>query len=221
MAAVSTLLQIRRVLAGARLRSGTTIAPQESRPTLPASPHVLEGHPGLHHATEQSRSQTHGALYREPRKLADDIGAVCRFGLKAHSEDCAQMSHPACYVYEFGPFRLETGRCQLSRDGQPVALPAASLHLLLPMVERHRDWMERAELVRILASHSPGASRQLNRHISALREALGSDDSGDPYIEVSARLGYRFVPNSSSYRVWTTCPSSVPRTRYSMKWRNS
>lgn len=103
------------------------------------------------------------------------------------------MQNSVCYVYEFGPFRLETASCRLSRDGAVVSLEKPALLLLIELVERHRDWIARDELMRILATVASRETRQLRRHVSALRKALGSDDSGDPYIEMSTRLGCRFV----------------------------
>lgn len=103
------------------------------------------------------------------------------------------MSNPVCFVYEFGPFRLETATRRLFRDGELVRLGGPAMQLLLTLVEHHRDWVPRAELMVELGSAPARAASQLTRQLSALRKLLGSDSNGDPYLESNPRHGCRFV----------------------------
>ena len=50
--------------------------------------------------------------------------------------------------YEFGPFRLDLGERVLLRDGVPVPLTPKALEVLLLLVERHSNIVEKDELMR-------------------------------------------------------------------------
>jgi Tol biopolymer transport system component/DNA-binding winged helix-turn-helix (wHTH) protein len=104
------------------------------------------------------------------------------------------MSEQAKCLYEFGPFRLDTGERVLLRAGQPVRLTARAYDLLLALVEKHGHVVEKEELMRRVWSDSIVEEANLTVQISALRKALGEDSQGsNKYIETIPKRGYRFV----------------------------
>src|SRR6516164_3826628 len=93
---------------------------------------------------------------------------------------------------EFGPFRLDLRRRQLSRDGKAVALGSRALDLLCALA------VARGELVtkdRLMATLWPGIAveeHNLYVHISTLRKALGTEENEQYLVTVPGR-GYRFL----------------------------
>ena len=98
---------------------------------------------------------------------------------------------------EFGPFRLDLRRRQLSRDGKAVALGSRALDLLCALA------VARGELVtkdRLMAHLWPGIAveeHNLYVHISTLRKALGTEENEQYLVTVPGR-GYRLVAAQSA-----------------------
>ncbi len=55
-------------------------------------------------------------------------------------------------VYEFGGFRLDCGRFELSRDGRSIPLERKPMDLLILLVERQGELVTRAEIAQRLWS---------------------------------------------------------------------
>ncbi len=55
-------------------------------------------------------------------------------------------------VYEFGGFRLDCGRFELSRDGRGIPLERKPMELLILLVERQGELVTRAEIAQRLWS---------------------------------------------------------------------
>ncbi|MBA3439823.1 MAG: PD40 domain-containing protein [Pyrinomonadaceae bacterium] len=97
----------------------------------------------------------------------------------------------ACYV--FGSFRLDpVARCLL-RDGAPLALPAKAYEVLLLLVERSGQIVEKDEFLQKVWADTFVEEGSLTVSISQLRKMLGTDAAGRKYIETIPRRGYRFV----------------------------
>ena len=91
-------------------------------------------------------------------------------------------------IYEFGPYRLDTVECRLSRDGQEVMLRPKLFDLLVVLVERRGQMLEKDELIHRIWADTAVEDNNLTVSINALRRVLGDQH----YIETVARRGYRF-----------------------------
>ncbi|MFL6375171.1 MAG: winged helix-turn-helix domain-containing protein [Pyrinomonadaceae bacterium] len=103
------------------------------------------------------------------------------------------MSNQIKHFYEFGPFRLDAVQRLLLRDGTVVPLTLKAFDLLITLVESDGQVLTKDELMRRVWPDSFVEEANLSHHIHKLREALGTRDHGDKYIETLARRGYRFV----------------------------
>jgi len=96
-------------------------------------------------------------------------------------------------VYEFKGFRLDAPQHRLSRNGQPVPLKAKIFDLLLFLVERRGQLVEKDELMREIWPNTIVEENNITVSMSILRKILGEDRAGREFIETVPRLGYRFV----------------------------
>ena len=95
--------------------------------------------------------------------------------------------------YEFGPFRVDTGTCQLERDGQPVALPPKAFDVLRVLIEAAGRVMTKEDLMKILWPETFVGESNLTQTIFVLRKALGETGGEPNYIVTVAGRGYRFA----------------------------
>lgn len=96
-------------------------------------------------------------------------------------------------VYEFKGFRLDVPEHRLLRNGQPLHLKAKIFELLLFLVERQGQLVEKDELMREIWPNTIVEESNISVGISILRKMLGEDRAGREFIETIPRLGYRFV----------------------------
>ena len=96
-------------------------------------------------------------------------------------------------VYEFGPFRLDSGTRRLLRDGQPVALTAKAFDALLALVENYGRLVEKDELMRQLWPDTIVEEANLTQTIFILRKVLGESPGEQNYIATIPRRGYQLV----------------------------
>src|SRR3989442_179664 len=101
------------------------------------------------------------------------------------------MSEQDTGIYEFGPFRLDTRRRVLLREGEPVALASKAYETLVVLVRSSGHVVEREELVKSIWPDSFVEEANLSVSISALRKALG--EGGSRYILTVPRRGYHFA----------------------------
>jgi len=104
-------------------------------------------------------------------------------------------SHPDNTVYEFGVFRLDPKKRLLLRDGEPISIQPKALALLIVMVERHGQVLEKDELMMLLWPDTNVEEANLSVNMSVLRRALGEGVSGQRYVVTIPGRGYRFVAN--------------------------
>jgi DNA-binding winged helix-turn-helix (wHTH) protein/Flp pilus assembly protein TadD len=105
------------------------------------------------------------------------------------------MTGPGHCVYEFGEFRIETGKRMLLRNGNPVPLTPKVFDTLLHLVQRNGVVLEKEELMRAVWPDTIVEENNLNQNISTLRRVL-SDRRGDGrFILTVPGKGYRFVAN--------------------------
>src|SRR5580704_9796450 len=100
------------------------------------------------------------------------------------------MTDGAGIAYEFGPYRLDTARRLLTRDGKTLTLPPKTFSLLLLLVEGQGRVFTKKELMMALWPDSFVEEANLSFQISALRKVLG--DEGGQWVATLPRYGYRF-----------------------------
>ena len=96
-------------------------------------------------------------------------------------------------VYEFKGFRLDGPQHRLLRDGKPLPLKAKVFDVLLFLVERRGQLVEKDELMREIWPNTIVEESNITVSVSILRKILGEDRAGREFIETVPRLGYRFV----------------------------
>jgi Tol biopolymer transport system component/DNA-binding winged helix-turn-helix (wHTH) protein len=97
------------------------------------------------------------------------------------------------HLYEFGPFRLDTGEQLLLRDGKPVPLTPKAFEMLVALVERSGHLVEKEELMKVVWADAFVEEANLTNNVSALRKLLGQGKGGQNYIETVPKRGYRFT----------------------------
>lgn len=96
-------------------------------------------------------------------------------------------------VLEFGPFRLNSASGVLHHDGAPVPLGQRASALLRALMERRDQVVSKDDLLQAAWPAQVMAESNLTVQIAALRNALGEDEYGQPWIATVARRGYRFM----------------------------
>ncbi len=99
------------------------------------------------------------------------------------------------HLYEFGPFRLDTGERLLMRDGRMAPLPPKVFDTLLVLVENSGRVVSKDELMQSLWPDTFVEESNLTQNISQLRRALSDGTADAQYIETIPKRGYRFVAN--------------------------
>lgn len=95
--------------------------------------------------------------------------------------------------YQFGPFELDTAEHRLLRNGAEVPLQLKAFETLCVLVENAGRLLKKEDLLRRLWPDTVVEENNLNKNVSLLRKALGTDDKEQSYIETVPRVGYRFV----------------------------
>jgi len=93
-------------------------------------------------------------------------------------------------LYEFGPYRLDSSKRLLIREGRHLAVPPKTFDLLLLLVEGRGRVFTKKELMGALWPDTFVEEANLSFQISALRKVLG--ENGTDWIETLPRYGYRF-----------------------------
>jgi serine/threonine protein kinase/Tol biopolymer transport system component len=103
------------------------------------------------------------------------------------------MSQQAKHFYAFGPFRLDSEKRVLVRDGVPVPMAPKAAETLLVLVERAGHLVDKDELIQRVWPDAFVEEGNLNKNIFVLRKLLGQWNGGREYIETVPKRGYRFV----------------------------
>ena len=101
------------------------------------------------------------------------------------------MSRPEDVSWEFGSFRLDTAQRLLFRDGELIPLSRKAVEILIVLVERHAQLVEKEELMRTVWPDAFVEESNVAVHISQLRKTLSAEDGYR--IDTIPRRGYRFV----------------------------
>src|SRR5262245_16806937 len=97
------------------------------------------------------------------------------------------------YLYQFGPYTVDSKRRTLSRQGVSVPVTPKAFDLLLYFVQNPDRVISKDELLKALWADSFVEEGNLTQNVFLLRKALGqkSEDSG--LIVTIPRKGYQFT----------------------------
>jgi Tol biopolymer transport system component/DNA-binding winged helix-turn-helix (wHTH) protein/tRNA A-37 threonylcarbamoyl transferase component Bud32 len=97
------------------------------------------------------------------------------------------------HFYAFGPFRFDSEKRVLVRDGTPVSLAPKATEILLVLLEGAGLLLDKDALINQVWPDTFVEEGNLNKNIFFLRKALGTWEGGREYIETVPKRGYRFV----------------------------
>jgi serine/threonine protein kinase len=97
------------------------------------------------------------------------------------------------HFYAFGPFRWDSEKRVLVRDGQPVSLAPKTAELLFVLIANAGCLVDKEDLINQVWPDTFVEEGNINKNISILRKVLGNWESGREYIETVPKRGYRFV----------------------------
>src|SRR5215212_9405199 len=103
-------------------------------------------------------------------------------------------------LYEFGPFRLDTSERLLLRGGARVPLAEKAFDTLLALVRSGGRLASKEELMAEVWRDAFVEENNLDKSISAIRQALGEKPAAPEYVETVRGRGYRFVARVSEVR---------------------
>lgn len=96
-------------------------------------------------------------------------------------------------AFSFGPFRLYPRRQLLLRGESPVALGSRAFEILVALVERAGELVDKDALVARVWSGLTVEESNLRAQINAVRRALAEGGAGENYVVTVPGRGYRFV----------------------------
>jgi DNA-binding winged helix-turn-helix (wHTH) protein/Tol biopolymer transport system component len=98
-------------------------------------------------------------------------------------------------VYEFSGFRLDCGRFELQRKGQPLRVERKPMELLILLVSREGQLVTRQEIAERLWSSEVFVDTEhgINTAVRKLRYLLRDDPDDPQFIQTVTGMGYRFV----------------------------
>ena len=96
-------------------------------------------------------------------------------------------------IFQFGPYRIDGERRELSRSGEDIPLQPQAFSLLIYLIERHDRVVSKDEIIEEVWNGKIVGDGTLNSRINALRRALGDDGATQAVIKTLPRQGFRFV----------------------------
>jgi Tol biopolymer transport system component/DNA-binding winged helix-turn-helix (wHTH) protein len=115
---------------------------------------------------------------------------------------------PGDNLYAFGPFLADPVMGVLRRDGRPVTLTQKSFDVLLALIARRGELVEKDLLLKVVWPDTVVEENNLARHISTLRKLLGDNPNDHQYIVTVQGRGYRFVAPVQEF-TRATCPPEL------------
>lgn len=103
------------------------------------------------------------------------------------------MPKPNGHSYEFGPFRVDTRKRLLLRNGQVMPITPKAFDILLALIESRDEAMSKDELMQAVWPEVVVEENNLTRNISTLRKALGERPNEHQYVVTIPGRGYQFV----------------------------
>ena len=125
------------------------------------------------------------------------------------------MSRVEPQVYEFGPFRLIVPERRLLRRGKNIPLTAKVFDLLLFLLQRSGQVIEKGDLMSEIWPDSVVEEANLSVNIFTLRKALGERPGDRQYIKTIPKRGYCFVAKVRAAQGSDPTPRARGRARTS------
>ena len=94
-------------------------------------------------------------------------------------------------LYEFGSFQVDASQGLLLHEGQPVRLPPKTFELLLFLLERNNQVVDKETLMLGVWQDTFVEDANLTVHISTLRKIFNNDKARSAQIETFPKHGYR------------------------------
>lgn len=107
----------------------------------------------------------------------------------------ASENHQLNELYEFGPFRVDSEKEVLLREGQPVPLTPKTFQILLVLLRHQKEVVNKDDLMKAVWPDTYVEEANLSRNIFMLRKALGETPQDHHYILTVPGRGYRFAEN--------------------------
>ncbi len=98
-------------------------------------------------------------------------------------------------AYEFGEFRLDCGRFELTHKGRPLRLERKPMELLILLVSSNGRLVARNEIAKRLWDSEVFVDTEhgINTAIRKIRQALGDEPEEPRFVHTVTGRGYRFV----------------------------
>jgi DNA-binding winged helix-turn-helix (wHTH) protein len=133
------------------------------------------------------------------------------------------MTQQTKHFFDFDSFRIDVTERLLLREGEIVPLTQKAFDLLLSLIERRGQIVEKEELMRQVWAGSFVEEGNLTQNIYTLRKTLGKNPDGDEYIKTLPRRGYRFAVkvNESWQKTNQTTARQIPCQPRSRRMRKA
>lgn len=97
-------------------------------------------------------------------------------------------------TYEFGPYRVDAERLEVTRAGGLISLNRRAVQVLVALIRRNGDLVTKEELVETVWGPRGATINNVSQHVFMLRNALsGENGEESSFILTVPRVGYRFV----------------------------
>ena len=133
-----------------------------------------------------------------PRELLARVRAVLR---RKQTGGRAESTSPETPIHHFGPFQLNPGNLELSRDGEEIPLTGGELALLQILVEHPNRILSRDRLIDLLKGYDRAPfDRSVDVRVTRLRRKIETDPKSPRYIRTIWGKGYLFTPRGETPR---------------------
>jgi TolB-like protein len=114
-------------------------------------------------------------------------------GSKAEQAPIARARRARRVQFEFGECVLDTGRRELSRGSEPVAIGPQVFNLLIHLIENRDRVVSKDELFDVIWRGRTVSDSTLTSHVNFARRAIGDTGDEQRLIRTISRKGFRFV----------------------------
>jgi DNA-binding winged helix-turn-helix (wHTH) protein/tetratricopeptide (TPR) repeat protein len=118
------------------------------------------------------------------------------------------LSEAQPHTYDFGDFRIDTGKRLLLRAGDHVPLTPKVFDTLLLLVAHQGQVLDKQELMSAIWPDTAVEENNLNQNISTLRRIFGETRGQNRYIATIPGTGYCFTAEVRTFKVAT--PQETP-----------
>jgi len=101
----------------------------------------------------------------------------------------------AARIFEFGAYRLDCDRFELSRDGRSLKLERKPMELLILLAARNGELVTRTEIAQHLWGSDVYVDTEhgINTAVRKIRQVLGDDPEQPHFLQTVTGKGYRFA----------------------------